>query len=313
MSRAVVAARLSLLAVLTACGGPPEGIPDSPGTIDAATLADLVTVGTPDLPMLLWLTARGLGDETWRACPMVSVDATSISIRGNDCVDSSGLQWFGSATVNIDPTDARETVTLRDFGADDGVGGWMADGQVLVDLSTTGYLLSTRASVVSLANGESRLMWANTDSAYAYYEGIFYADRHDGTVGLEGWGTADVTTRNTVVGFLYDCGWAAHPAGRMAFGGTNEAFVQYYTGPLDIAAPPPPADTGGSDTGGPADSGDTGGGADDTGGLDIPDFGDGDDADGTCGTCRDAEISGVSLAECLDLERTFSWPFPAPF
>ena len=37
------------------------------------------------------------------------------------------------------------------------------------------------------------------------------------SVPLEDWGIADVTTRNTPLAFVYDCGWAAHIAGSMAF------------------------------------------------------------------------------------------------
>ena len=38
-----------------------------------------------------------------------------------------------------------------------------------------------------------------------------------------------------------------------------------------------------------------------------------DAPDGECGTCRDATIDGVALEAFVELTRTLSWPFPAPY
>lgn len=326
------AAVLVAILAATGCGGPPAGIPASPGDIDAATLPDLITVGSPDLPFLLWLTPSQLASQDWRACPKVFLREDGVTATAGDCVDSSGVRWYGTATLTYDAVDGRESVILEDFGADDGEGGWIADGRVDVRYvdSGTGFLIDTNVAVTSLSGEQSVLFWAKTSSAYANYGGVWYADRHDGTVGKEGWGTAEITTRNAPLAFVYDCGWAAHISGSMAFDGTNDAFVSFYTGPLGISLPPPAdtgetetgdtADTGGSDTGDTADTGadtgdtgDTDDSGDDTDTSDWPDFDDDDDPDGACGTCRDAEIDGADMGECLDLGRSFSWPFPPPF
>jgi hypothetical protein len=294
--------------LLIGCGGPPTGIPDAPGPIDAAVLPDLISIGSPDLPFLLWLTPTQLAVEDWRECPSVFLRDGGVTAQAGDCIDSGGTRWYGSVSLTTDGE--RDSITFNEFGADNGIGGWVADGTLSAERTPggTGYILTTDVAVVSLAGGVSNLFWAKTESAYTTYDSYWYADRHDGTVGIQDWGTATVASRQVPLAFVYDCGWAAHTAGTMNFQGSNAASVQFYQGFLDIAMDPPATDT--ADTGSGADTSETG----DTGGdTDRPDFDDDDDPDGACGVCREAEISGTPLEECLDLTRTFSWPFPAPF
>ncbi|MDP2313336.1 MAG: hypothetical protein Q8P41_10555 [Pseudomonadota bacterium] len=293
---------ISLL-LLTACGGPPAEVPDKVNQITADVLPELVTIGSVDLPWLFWLTMVQLSSEDWRDCPSVFLrEDGGTSVTGNDCVDSTGVQWFGTASLSIDPETGRQVIVMQGFGANDSVGGWMADGQVSVTPTLTGYLMDTAVSVASLANDESFVLWADTASAYATYGDVVYADRSDGQVGVEGWGTAELTARLVPVSLLNDCGWASAFSGRLAFDSSNAALVTFNEGGLPVGLPPP------ADTGATGDTGDTG--ADDTG---LPDVDDSDEPDGVCGICRNASIDGTSLGECMDLERVLSWPFPAPF
>ncbi|MDP2307037.1 MAG: hypothetical protein Q8P18_13520 [Pseudomonadota bacterium] len=298
------------LVLLAACAGLPAEVPDSPGEITAAVLPDLVTIGSVDLPWLLWLTTAQLSADGWRDCPEAfEQEDGGLTFLGNDCVDSTGVQWFGSASVSVDATSGRQVLTLQDFGANDNVGGWTAKGQVAVTITTNGYLMDTTVAVTSLApatdGGSPLVLWADTTAAYTTYDDVVYADRSDGQIGVEAWGTAEVTARLVPVSLLIDCGWASPFAGRVGFTGTNEASVTFSSGGLPEG---PPADTG--DTG---DTADTAADTDDTDDTDLPEIDDDDEPDGVCGVCRDATIDGVSLEECIDLTRTLSWPFPAPY
>ncbi|MES2638834.1 MAG: hypothetical protein V4850_05110 [Myxococcota bacterium] len=308
------------LLLLAACGGLPDEVPDKPGTITAEVLPDLLTIGSVDLPWLLWLTTVQLGEDDWRDCPEIyERDDGGLTLTGNDCVDSTGVQWFGSASVSVDPTSGRQVITLQDFGANDNVGGWTAKGQLAVTDSGNGYLMDTKVAVTSLATDPSVVLWADTSSAYATYEDVIYADRSDGQVGVEGWGTAEVTARLVPVSLLIDCGWAASSAGTIGFAGTNDASVSFTVDGVEAPAGPPAgdtADTGTADTGtgetgtGETGTGETGDTAEDT---DPPVIDEDDEPDGVCGTCRDATIDGVALEACVELTRTLSWPFPAPY
>lgn len=292
--------------LLIGCDGPPEGIPDTPGAIDAAVMPDLITIATPDLPFLLWLTPDELARQDWRACPSVYLRDDGVTAVANDCVDSAGYRWYG--TMSTTEEEGRQSINYAEFGIDNGVGGWVADGTVSANItdSGSGYLIDTNVALVSLAGGVSTLFWVNTETAYTTYDERYYADRHEGSIGVQDWGVATIVGRQVPLADFVDCGWAAHTAGTINFQGSNAASVEFYQGFLDVALDPPATDTAG-DTG-PADtSGDTG---DDT---DRPDFDDDDDPDGACGTCREAEISGTRIEECLDLNRILSSPFPPPF
>lgn len=295
------------LLLLAGCVGLPSEVPDKPGQITADVLPNLVTIGSVDLPWLLWLTTVQVTTDDWRDCPAIfEGEDGGVTLSGNDCVDSTGVQWFGSASISVDASSGRQVLTLQDFGANDNVGGWKAKGDVAVTITSSGYLMDTTVAVTSLAGDDPLVLWADTTSAYAEYDDMVYADRSDGQVGVEGWGTAEVTARLVPVSLLIDCGWAAPSAGRIGFEGSNEASVSFSAGGLPEG---PPADTG--------DTGETGIGGDDTADTDtdtdLPEIDDDDEPDGVCGICRDATIDGVSLEECIDLTRTLSWPFPAPY
>lgn len=296
------------LLALVGCGGPPAEIPDQTNEITAEVLPDLVTIGSVELPWLLWLTATQLGLEEWRDCPRVTArDDGGLTLIGDDCVDSTGVQWFGSATLTVDPANDREVLSLRDFGANDNVGGWKAKGQVDARVTEHGFLIDTEVALTSLANESELVLWTDVSAAYTSYDGTIYADRVDGHVGVEDWGTAELTARLVPVGLLYGCGWASPNAGRVAFESENEAEVLFGDGAVAVALPPP-ADTGAEDTGA-GDTADTSEAVDDTG-DDVPSVSDGDD---TCDLCPVSSIDGAAAGACLELNRTLSWPFPSPF
>ncbi len=304
---------LLILTLLACGGGPPSEVPDKTNQITAEVVPDLVTIGSVDLPWLMWLTVLQLGTEEWRDCPRVTVrDDGGITVAANDCVDSTGVQWFGTATLTVDAQNDRQVVSLQDFGANDSVGGWTAKGQVAVETTANGFLTDTDVVVTSLANDESFVLWADVEAAYATYDDVVYADRADGRIGVEGWGTAELTARTVPVSLLYGCGVASPYAGRMTFESKNESVVTFGEGNAP-AAPPPPADTGdtgGSEDTGPEDTAAEDTSAEDTGTDSVPPVSDGENE---CEVCREASIDETALGTCLDLTRTLSWPFPSPF
>jgi hypothetical protein len=318
---------VTALLLLFGCGGPPEGIPDSPGTITAAELPNLATIGSPDLPWLAWETMVTFETEEWRDCPQVFLRADGLNVTADGCVDSTGVTWYGTASYTINAAEASAVVSMNDFGADDGTGGWTMDGTVRIDEVSTGYLLTMTASVVSLAGDTSYLMWADTETALAEYDGVTYADRITGTVGLQGWGTSDVEGLTLPIALAGGCTYGAHPAGTLLFRGSgdNAGFLAYSDlssagGDTDAASAKgvdtgdtaAPADTGtdtGADTG--ADTGGTDTGATDT--ADTGDTGTSETTDLTCNACPDGRVDGVLLDACVTVERLLDSPFPAPF
>jgi hypothetical protein len=319
-----------LLLAVIGCGGPPAGIPDSPGTITEAELPNLLTIGSPDLPWVVWQAVAGLETQDYRACPRVYAKTDGFTAQADDCVDSSGVSWSGGVTTI---RNGRSTVvTLRDFGPDDGVGGWQMDGQIRIEQteSGSGYLIDARGSVVSLAGEQSFLLWLDTSAAYAAYDGTWFADEVSGTVGLQDWGTASLAASRVPLALPRDCDYAAHFAGSLRFDGTNTATIGFSRDAEEETSGAD--DTGGGDTDpgrakARGDTGDTGG---DTGGDtagDTAETGDTDDTadtsdtipdaddepDGECGVCATGTVNENVLEGCISPERALSWPFPPPF
>jgi hypothetical protein len=83
--------------LLAACGGDQDPL-ESPemiaGWANAASALGVFSLGHEPLSF-----ADGQSSFPDPACPATSDDGTTVTITGNDCVDSDGTIWLGSATV----------------------------------------------------------------------------------------------------------------------------------------------------------------------------------------------------------------------
>jgi hypothetical protein len=271
--------------VLTlACSRMPDSIPDEPGTIAPDTVPDLVTVSSPDAPWLVWLTALQLGQEDYRDCPRVSYlrgGAQIYADAGEECTDSAGVRWTGHVSY-LRRSDQDFAIDAARFGATEITGAWQVDGSV-VGQWTNSYLgLSlTTEMALTTATPDVFEMWIDTEGDYGFEDGAAFADTYSGTVGLQGWGTAEVDGRRiyTAVTAATSCSYGHHPTGILNWKGRNDAQVDFRTGD-EIIRLADTADTGGGDTG-------------------VDD----------CGSCGEAEIDEVLVDECVEIERPVAWPF----
>ena len=334
-----------MILFLVACGGPPDGIPDSPGTIDEVILPELLTAASPDLPYMLLQTARQVTSETYRECPQVDVSGTSTSVRtGPDgCVDSSNIVWNGSVSVER-TTEGEETITYNHLRATDGLmyGPWEADGTLIYTPfpagggSAEGGTIVTRVELLSLIEPELQV-WVDTKGSLTEWSGIPYVDKYTGTIGVGAWGTAEIDGSRVTIAHGSDpmyCGYGNHGAGTMSISGTNLAeihFLQEFD-TVDDGSARAPADTGAADTGpetgadtspvdtspvdtspvdtSPVDTSPVDTGPVDTGTGPLP----GEDQNQQyCGTCIAAVIGGELIPSCFELSHILSYPFYEPF
>lgn len=292
------------------CAVLPSNIPNHKGTITAAELPTLMSVASPDLPLVPWLTMLALGQEDWRDCPAITDTGSQILAEGYDCVDSSGVTWSGLGSAVA--TGTATVITLEQFGPSGIEGGWIANGSITIMDSGDGFKVETQLQVDSW-DGDAQTWWVDTEMGLGEYDSRYYASYYTGTVGLQDWGLADIDADNVVISIVLGCGYADHGGGIIRFTGSNEAELLFESG---TAGPPGPVlDTGGTTTTttttgdtGPGDTDDTDGG---NGGT-IPDLDIGD-ADPLCGTCAVGTIDGETESGCISAARSMSIGVEAPF
>ena len=292
-----------LLALAIACTGRPAWIPAEPGEFTTETVPEFAFAASADLPWLVYSTVRQAQVEDFRSCPVVTEEGFS-STAG--CSDSAGVAWKGSASVEVQyDTENIRVQNLRVEGVD---AGWEATGTLTstVFMSSVGGRLSSNLQFTSLTVPEKRF-WIDTTTAYVYYEAdsLVVVDEHRGTVGIEGWGTAQIDGRRILQSQLYGCDFGAHTFGSLVAIGANEVVLDYTSlGSVRLPADVD-ADTGdtGADTG--ADTGDTGADTGDTGdtGIEFPDTSRG------CGGCTMVTIDQLLQPQCLELTRDATYPF----
>lgn len=304
-----------LLIALGACTSMPSVIPDSPGTATAEDAPLLLSIASPDLPTIPWLTAGELAAEDYRDCPKV-YNSPSFVANGYDCVDSSGIQWSGTMSASV--TGTATWFTLNQFGPTGVEGGWVASGTIGVTETSGGYTVDTTLELDSW-DGDEQVWWIDTEMGLGESSSTYYAEHYTGTIGLQDWGTATVEGKNVLLGTVNGCTYANHGGGTLALAAANAVDYGFSDSVLGPPAPPT-SDTGsgGGDTGGPLDTGDTGdtgnsgsgggSGSDDTG-TTTPDIGSGD----ACGICTSVSIDGDVETDCISPDRTVAYAFPSLF
>lgn len=315
-----------LLTLLVGCGGLPATIPNQPGVATAENATTIMTGASPDMAYAVYATVRALTQEQYRACPEVTVsnDTTLVKTPSEGCVDSSGIQWNGSASYTV--SGDTETLSLNNFSASGITGGWLAKGSQVAypPADFSGTFLTSKMLVTSL-DAPTLDYWVDTTVAYTSDGSDYlYADNWRGTIGVQDIGTFEVVGARTQLAYFSGCDYGAAAFGDIAIQGTAESRVDvaYHTFDATANVRPPykgetadTADTGfpidTSDTSDTSDSGDSGDSSDtsdtsDTG--DTTDTSVGADEDALCG-CATVMVGGVTVSECTLPARTVAWPF----
>ncbi len=310
---------MSLLLLLVGCAscvGLPDSVPSNPGTIDEPSAPDLLTAASPDLEVIPWKSVARLAAEDYRDCPVVYIQAQTISIDAGGetgCLDSAGVRWQGSASASL-AAGGTVVLSFNDFGPVEGVPSpWSALGTVTVGVTQggSGERVVSRLEVTSHGPGDPLVFWNDTSGSFAFYDGVFYADHVYGSVGLGDWGTAEIDTNRLPLSLTNGCPFGMHASGTIALFAQNTGVFSFSqsTDDLGAAAGPPPPPSGAGDTGDSGDSAGSGGGGSDV--LVIPNPT--GDAGGLCGACVNLTVEGAAVAGCVQPTRTISFPFYDPF
>ncbi|MFZ5482445.1 MAG: hypothetical protein ACOZNI_37125 [Myxococcota bacterium] len=318
---------IPLLAMM-ACNGMPGSIPRTPGAIDAEIAPDLLAVASPDAPYLFWAVASRLVGEQYRSCPKIYIETDGYVMTAKDCFDSAGLLWDGGIAWSIDGT--FNTISYNNFRVEGMRGAWVVDGITTLDQAVhangPAYAMTNKLAVTSFDDPD-RTFWIDTVGSVSLWPGTagFYIgyDEYDGTVGISGWGTAEIEGDRIVSGQANGCMYADHWAGQIEINGANTGLIDFSL--VDVTVDPalgegeggerPALDSGhGGETG---ETGETGDSAVDTGEADTGDDGPSgtfpvwpdEEAIRACGQCSALSVDGNRVEGCFDVERSFEYPF----
>lgn len=319
-----------LLALLVGCGGLPATIPNQPGAATAENATTIMAAASPDMPYAVYATVRGLTQEQYRSCPEITVsnDTTLIKTPSEGCVDSSGIQWSGSASYTL--SGDTESLSLNNFSASGVTGGWLAKGSqsAYPPSDFSGTFLTSKILVTSL-DAPTLDYWVDTTVAYTSDGSDYlYADNWRGTIGVQDIGTFDVVGARTQLAYFSGCDYGAAAFGDIAVQGTADSRldISYHTFDATSNVRPPykgetadtadtgfPVDTSDTgDSGDTAETGDTGETADTSDSSDTTDTSSGADEDSLCG-CATVMVGGATVSECAVPARTVAWPFVAVY
>ncbi len=320
------------LIALAGCTTLPAGIPAKAGTLDASMASEVLAIASPDLPYLIYQTLLEVQTEDFRSCPEYSGDTSNFTLIG-DCSDSAGISWEGTGTLSTDTLTSQ--ISLDGFGPSGLAGGWNASGTMEVDTGrgSTSVFITSQVKLVQL-DDPAKVYWLDTVGSYAndVDSGLQYSDQYDGTIGIESWGTATVSSQRVSLAFINGCDYACAGFGHATVTGSNILTVEFHpttttTGDTGgdtagdtagdsavIPAPPPPpqGDTGPGDTGpgdtAPADSG-SDSASDSTATTDSSTSDTGTTTSIEACGCAGVALDGVAGDTCLLPTRTFAWPF----
>jgi len=294
---------ISLL-LFAGCLSIPDSIPNQQGTVTAADVPDLLYVASPDVPYLLWLTAIAMREEDYRTCPTLTVTDSGYTLVGDGCTDPSNVTWNGRLTYSDDGE--TEVLSFKDLSVEGTAGDWKVTGSILVTRTDSGsaYVFRNKLALTSMEEPTVDF-WLDTRTTYTSAGAEFtYSDTNEGTVGMQGWGLAEMIGGRISLTTINGCEFGQSGFGSVALEGANRLDVRYheYESQVDVVTqlgPRPPADTGF-----PVDTGttptDTGTTPTDTG-TTPTDTGTTPTDTGTTPTGTDTTVDGIEACGCANI------------
>ncbi len=217
---------------LAACTPMPDSIPDEPGRFAEASEIDrLLVAANPDNLLALQFFASSLDALADPFCPEVD-DSTELVELVGGCTDMYGAQWHG--TAELSSADRRELsadgfgVTLPEAAVLQGTEQsqaitWILDGRYAWWSEGSDQLFEAKLSLDYTDERDAVLVWIDVEGAVGVSSGFPTLDSAIGTVGLEHWGTAELSVDQVASGWFSNCPYPS--LGTVTLAGANTAAM----------------------------------------------------------------------------------------
>lgn len=212
-----------LVLVLGACSAWPDEIPKEPGTIKSAKDVRRLWLPTnPDNLANLHFMTRAFEIRSSDKCLRKEGYADGFTLIGEGCKDDNGVKWEGEATRSIGDIQHME---FAEFEMRDGDYQWRLNGSISWSHPNKSSDVDLAAVVeVEISDGTDAFlayMDSQTRMEFTSRDNDGYSLRYvSGLVGVEDWGTADVSSTGVNLGLGNGCEYPRN--GKMFALGTNE-------------------------------------------------------------------------------------------